>query len=95
MNNWCMGDFAEVARAQAAFADRIVYVVDDFAPLNVGDYYAELLRGFLRRGSVITAFPSPMQATDRGRTVTARRDAVEVGRDCWRSINEQLGTSHG
>jgi hypothetical protein len=90
VNNWCMGDFAEVARAQAAFEGRIVYVVDDFAPLDIGGYYAELLRGFVRRGSVVTAFPSPMQATDHGRTVAAVRDPVAVGRACWQAINDNL-----
>jgi hypothetical protein len=91
VNNWCMGDFAAVAKAQAAFAGRIVYMLDDFAPLDIDAYYAELMPGLLRRGTVLTVFPSATQATVRGRTAAARRDPLEVGAACLQAMRDHLG----
>ena len=91
VNNWCMGDFAAVNQAQAAFRDRIVYTVDDFAPLDIDGYYTELFRGLTHKGTILTVFPSAMQATVRGRTVSASRDAVEVGRSCLEAMRMGLG----
>lgn len=90
VNNWCMADFDAVFKAQAAFAGRIVFTVDDFAPVDIEGYFAELIPGLARRGTIVTIFPSATTATTRGRTVALRRDPYEVGRESWRAINEQL-----
>ena len=97
VNNWCMGDFDAVFRAQAAFAGRIVFMVDDFAPVDIDGYFAGLIPGLAREGTVVTIFPSATTATTTGRTVALRRDLYDVGRDCQRAIDEQLarrGTGH-
>ena len=52
-----MGDFDGVFAAQRAFAGRIVFTVDDFAPVDVEGYFAELIPGLARRGTIVTIFP--------------------------------------
>lgn len=90
VNNWCMGDFAQVYRAQQVFRDRVVFTVDDFAPVDIEGYYSELIAGLGRKGTIISVFPSATTATVRGRTVAERRDPVEVGLTTFRTITEQL-----
>jgi uroporphyrinogen-III decarboxylase len=90
INHWCMGDFGQAFRAQEAFAGRIAYALDDFAPLDIDAYYAELIPGLRRTGTILTIFPAATVATVRGRTVAERRDPVDVGRHAWRTINQQL-----
>ena len=95
VNNWCMGDFEQVFRAQEVFADRVVFTVDDFAPLDIEGYFSELIAGLSRKGTIITTFPAAAVATVRGRTVAQRRDPVAVGLDSYRAITEQLGAARG
>jgi uroporphyrinogen-III decarboxylase len=91
VNNWCMGDFAQVFRAQEAFAGRIVFTVDDFAPVDIDGYFSDLFAGLDRTGSIVTIFPAATVATLAGRSVTLKRDPVQVGLDCYRAITDHLG----
>ena len=90
VNNWCMGDFEAVFRAQTAFAGRIVFAVDDVAPVDIEGYFAELIPGLSRRGTIVTIFPSATTATVTGRTVALQRDPYAVGEACWRAITAEL-----
>jgi uroporphyrinogen-III decarboxylase len=91
LNNWCMGDFAHVFRAQQVLADRVVFTVDDFAPVDIEGYFAELIAGLNRQGTIITIFPSATTATVRGRTVALARDPVQVGQAANLAITTRLG----
>lgn len=95
VNNWCMGDFDAVFRAQERFAGRIVLTVDDYAPLDIESYYRELIPHLSARGTIVTVCPSAVVATDSGRTVTCHRDPTQVGRDCYRAITDQLSLRTG
>jgi uroporphyrinogen-III decarboxylase len=91
INNWSQGDFRAVFRAQDAYAGRLVLVVDDFAPLDIDGYYAELFAGLRGTGTIVGSFPSATSATDHGRTVAAFRDPDRVACDAYRAINRELG----
>ncbi len=95
VNNWCMGDFAQVYRAQEVFADRAVFTVDDFAPVDIDGYFSELIAGLRRKGTIITIFPSATTATVPGRTVALARDPVQVGQACHLAITTQLALPRG
>ncbi len=85
INNWCMGDFAQVFRAQQLFEGRIA--------LMLSDYTAARHRGLLHRpagraapdGNHPVHVPRPTIATV-GRTQTHHRDGAAVGRDALRAI---------
>ena len=91
VNNWCMGDFDGVFKAQAAFAGRLVFTVDDFAPVDVEAYFAELIPGLSRSGTIVTIFPSATTATVKGRTVACAREPYALGAACQRAIDAQYG----
>jgi hypothetical protein len=91
VNNWCMGEFEAVFAAQRAFAGRVVFTVDDFAPVDVEGYFAELIPGLARRGTIVTIFPSATTATVKGRTVALKREPYALGEACQRAIQLELG----
>src|SRR5450759_5675743 len=86
-----MGDFDQVFRAQELFEDRIVLMLDDYAPLDIEDYYARLLAGLRLKGVVLTVFPAASLATVGHRTQTHHRDPIQVGQEIWHVVHEQLG----
>jgi hypothetical protein len=90
VNNWCMGEFEAVFAAQRAFAGRIVFTVDDFAPVDVEGYFAELIPGLARQGTIVTIFPSATTATAKGRTVALAREPYALGEACRRAIDLAL-----
>ena len=85
-----MGEFEGVFAAQRAFADRVVFTVDDFAPVDVEGYFAELVPGLARRGTIVTIFPSATTATVTGRTVALKREPYALGEACQRAIGLEL-----
>ena len=78
------------SRRRRAFADRIVFTVDDFAPVDIEGYFAELIPGLARRGTIVTIFPSATTATVKGRTVALRREPYALGEACQRAIASEL-----
>ena len=90
VNMWCMGDFAQVFRAQELFEDRIALMVSDFTPLDIQGYFAELLGTLKLKGTVIQTCPSPVVATVKGRSETCHRDAAATGSEAFKVIRENL-----
>jgi len=95
INNWCMGDFDQLFRAQRLFENRIVLTVDDYAPLDIEGYYAELLSGLRPKGTILATFPAASLATVGRRTETHHRDSAQVGQEVLRVIHKHLRARRG
>src|ERR1019366_64890 len=53
VNNWCMGDFAQVFRAQELFKGRIALMLSDYTALDIRGYFTDLLAGLRRTGTIL------------------------------------------
>jgi uroporphyrinogen-III decarboxylase len=81
INNWPMGDFAQVFEAQRILGDRAVIMVCDYTPLETEAYFRDLVDGLDPRGAIVATYPSPTDALryPGGRIDTIPRDVGEVG----------------
>ena len=81
LNNWPMGDLAQVFEAQRVLGERVLLMVCDYTPLEYEAYFGDLVAGLDSRGVIIATYPSPTDALryPGGRTDTIRRDVGEVG----------------
>lgn len=93
INNWCMGDFAQVFRAQELFEGRIALMLSDYTALDIRGYFTDLLAGLRRTGTILCTCPSSTIATVGRRTQTQHRDAAAVGAEAWAVIHELLGAT--
>jgi uroporphyrinogen-III decarboxylase len=93
INNWCMGDFAQVFRAQKLFEGRIALMLSDYTALDVRGYFTELLAGLRRTGTILCTCPASTIATVGRRTQTHHRDPAAVGLEAWDVIHELLGAA--
>jgi uroporphyrinogen-III decarboxylase len=93
VSHWCMGDFAQVFRAQELFEGRIALMLSDFTALDIRGYFTELLAGLRRRGTILCTCPAPAIATVGHRTQTHHRDRAAVGAEAWAIIHELLGAT--
>jgi uroporphyrinogen-III decarboxylase len=91
INNWCMGDFAQVFRAQELFQGRIALMLSDYTALDIRAYFTDLLAGLRRTGTILCTCPSATIATVGHRTQTHHRNPAAVGAEAWAVIHELLG----
>lgn len=93
INNWCMGDFAQVRRMQELFEDRLVLMVCDTTPVDPERYFRELF-GFLRpKGAIVATYPAAANALDAdGHMITVKQDPRDVGDRAWRMLQD---VAHG
>ena len=87
VNNFCMGDFAQIYRMQEAFSGRIALAACDFSPLYIEPYYAELFKSLQRRGTIVGSFVSPELALNKGKYENVSRTGETIARqafDCLR-----------
>ena len=83
VNNFCMSNFRQIYRMQAAFAGRIALKVCDFSPLHIASYYDELFRDLRRRGTIVGAFVSPELALHNGKYEMRSRLGPEIAREAY------------
>jgi uroporphyrinogen-III decarboxylase len=86
LNNFCMGNFAQVYRMQDVFAGRIALKVCDFTPLRIAPYYDGLFAGLRRRGTIVGSFVSPELALDNGRYEMSSRRSEDISREAYASL---------
>lgn len=92
INNFCMGDFAQVFRAQQLFEDRVTMMVCDYTALDIEGYFAELLAGLKPKGTILGTSPLATLAMVSGRAETRHRDPERVGSEAWRVIRQNLAS---
>ena len=80
INNFCMGDFGQVAKMQEVFEDRIALMMCDFVPLDIEGYYSKLLSVLKRKGVILASFVAPELALHEGKHRAVSRDAGELVR---------------
>jgi Uroporphyrinogen decarboxylase (URO-D). len=90
INNFCMGDFAQVFRAQQLFEDRVTMMVCDYTPLDIEGYFAELLAGLKPKGTILGTSPLATLAMVGRRVETRHRDPGRIGSEAWRVIRRNL-----
>jgi hypothetical protein len=78
VDNFCMSNFRQVHRMQAAFAGRIALKVCDFSPLHIATYYDDLFRGLQRRGTIVGAFVSPEMTLNQGKYENVARTGKSI-----------------
>jgi len=83
VNNFCMSNFRQVHRMQAAFAGRIALKVCDFSPLHIATYYDDLFRGLQRRGTIVGAFVSPEMALNQGKYENLARAGKSIADESY------------
>lgn len=92
INNFCMGDFAQVFRAQQLFEDRVTMMVCDYTPLDIEGYFAELLAGLKPKGTILGTSPLATLAMVGRRVETRHRDPARIGSEAWRVIRRNLAS---
>ena len=91
VNNFCMGDFEQVRMMQEKFENRFALMICDFMPLEVEDYYAELLSGLRTKGNIVSSYFAPLYALHKGSYERADRENLEVSDRVYRIFQEILG----
>lgn len=93
VNNFCMGNFRQIARMQEAFAGRIALKVCDFSPLHIEPYYEELFGILRRRGTIVGSFVSPELALNKGKYELVSRRGEEIACEAYACLRRHCGTA--
>jgi uroporphyrinogen-III decarboxylase len=78
VNNFCMGNFRQVAKMQEMFEDKLALMICDFTPLNVEEYYSELISVLKFKGTILSTFISPECALVNEKYENITRDRDEL-----------------
>jgi hypothetical protein len=92
VNNFCMSNFRQIYRMQAAFAGRIALKVCDFSPLHIATYYDDLFRDLQRRGTIVGAFVSPEMSLNHGKYEMRSRQGPEIARAAYACLRRHCVT---
>ena len=87
INNFCMGDFKQVAKMQELFEDKIVLKVCDFTPLHIKKYYTELFSFLKSKGTIVGSYVAPELALDEGKYHIVSRDSGEMVKELKEVFN--------
>jgi uroporphyrinogen-III decarboxylase len=93
INNWTMGDFEQVFRAQRVMGEQVAFMVCDYTPLDIDGYFRDLLPGLSRSGTIVATYPSATNALDHRarRTEYVVRDVAALGAEAWATVHRLLG----
>jgi hypothetical protein len=91
INNFCMGDFRQVARMQELFDGRLALMVCDFSPLDLEAYFGELLAILRPKGAILATFISPESALAEGKYLNLSRDRDELTAESYRIVKRLVG----
>lgn len=80
VNNFCMGNFVQVKKMQETYEGKLGLMVCDFTPLDVDDYYQELIGQLSKKGTMIASFISDTYALVGGKYESKERDPYETGK---------------
>lgn len=86
INNFCMGNFKQVYRMQEMFDSKLALMVCDFTPLNIEEYYTELIRNLKFKGTILATFPAPELALYKGKYESISRDGREISEEAEQVI---------
>lgn len=90
INNFCMGNFRQIARMQELFENRLAIMVCDFSPLDIEKYYKELIGVLKRKGTILATFIAPEFALVDGKYETLTRDRDEIMDTSYKVIKKLL-----
>ncbi|MDX9880582.1 MAG: uroporphyrinogen decarboxylase family protein [Prolixibacteraceae bacterium] len=80
INNFCMGDFAQVKEMQELFKNKITLMLCDFAPFDPEKYFNQLFSFLKPEGIILSSYVVPCYALHEGRYVRDKRDTIEVSK---------------
>lgn len=78
VNNFCMGDFSQVVKMQELYKDKLAIMVCDFAPLNIEQYYTNLINAIDFKGVILSPFILPECALIGNKYENISRDRDQV-----------------
>ena len=90
VNNFCMGNFSQLAKMQSVFEDKIVLMACDFSPLDPNAYFEELFQIVNPRGLIIANYPAAMFALDKGKYRSLERDPDILANTVWEAVIKNL-----
>lgn len=90
INNFCMNNFRQIVKMQELFEDKLTIMVCDFAPLNIEEYYRELIDCVKFKGIVFAPFVIPGFALDNGKYETVSRDRDELTRQIYDNLKRLI-----
>ena len=92
INVWCMGEFAQVFRAQEIFRGRIAVMVCDTTPVEMDAYFRDLFASLRPAGTIVATYPSATTALRYGkaRAEIVLRDVAQVGAEAWTTIGRHI-----
>lgn len=91
INNFCMGNFRQIAKMQALFADKLALMVCDFTPLDSEAYYRELIGILKFKGTILATYIAPEFALSDGKYENISRDGATVARQAAQWIGKYAG----
>lgn len=86
INNFCMGNFRQVAKMQDLFENKLELMVCDFTPLDIEGYYRELINILKFKGTILATFISPECALIDGKYENISRDRDELMEEAYKVI---------
>jgi len=90
INNFCMGNFKQIIKMQDMYKDKLPIMVCDFTPLNIEEYYTELISNLKFKGIIIATFPAPELALYNGKYESITRDGNQIAEEAWGVINKLI-----
>jgi len=90
INNFCMGNFRQIKKMQTMYEDKLSIMICDFTPLNIEEYYTELISNLRFKGAIIATFPAPEMALYNGKYECVTRDGNQIGHEAWDVINKLI-----
>jgi uroporphyrinogen-III decarboxylase len=87
INNFCMGNFRQVAKMQEMYENRLAIMVCDFTPLDITGYYKELIDILKFKGTILATFIAPEFALIDGKYETMSRNRDEIMDASYEIIN--------
>ena len=91
INNFCMGNFKQIAKMQELYEDKLALMVCDFTPLYIEKYYTELFSFIKNKGTIIATFVAPELALCDGKYEFISRNSVEMAEKSREIINRLIG----
>jgi uroporphyrinogen-III decarboxylase len=86
INNFCMGNFNQIYKMQELYEDKLTIMVCDFVPLDIKEYYSELLKNLKRKGTILATFISSECAMDKGKYAIVSRDADVLAKETYKQL---------
>lgn len=87
INNFCMGNFGQIARMQKKFKQKYVIMACDFNPVDIEGYYKKMFDIVKPEGLIVCCFVTPEIALDQDKYVAAAREESEIVNQLIQAFN--------